>query len=301
MPIQYSSSGSSIFTTVVNDKASLCAAIDTALTGVGWTVATHTSSTDNVYQSALTAQNNRVCVRVWDAGGLTNCVKVRMMNVTQTISQADSCYFYVTTSTTVNIIASSYQFCIIVPGSLSSRQFILASALYIPPNLVTMGLTTAAFIQGNGVSDTDTTNMTGSFHTALTVRGMTGMAPAQGWTILNATTVEYNGSVADSYLHPGLPTLATLQSAAIDSIAGYRWHDDSALILEPFVAWGTPNIDSEAKLRGQLWDAFISTESYPADISTMVDTHNFYNVTASNNGSVTSPASMRGSLFICTS
>ena len=299
MPIQYAPGSKINTTTLVNDKSSLCAAIDSGLTGAGWTVSTHTSGTDNIYQSGLTGQGNQIKIRVWDGGG--NCVRLKMMNAAQTISQSDSCYLYVTTSTNYTVIANQYQFCIFVPGSVSSRNFVLASALYIPPNLVTMGLTTSAFIQGNGISDTDTSNMTGSFRTALTVRGFMGANPAQGWTILNATAVEFNGLTADSSQHPGLPTLATVQSCAIDSIAGFRWHDDSALILEPFMAWGTPNQDSEAKLRGQMWDAFISTESYPADISTTVDAHTFYNVTESNNGNLSIPASMRGSLFLATS
>jgi hypothetical protein len=174
----------------------------------------------------------------------------------------------------------------------------MGSALFIPPNLVTVGLTTAAFIQGNATSDTDSTNLTGSFRTALTTRGFPSAAPGNGWTILNSTTVEYSGISADSNQHPGLPTLAVLQSAAIDSISGYRWHDDSALIMEPLIAWGTPTLDSEAKLRGQLWDAFLATESFPADIETSVDSHFYYNLTQSNNGNLSLPASMRGSLFV---
>lgn len=200
--------------------------------------------------------------------------------------------------TSYTIIANQYQFVIFVPGSVSSRNFVFGSALFIPPNLVTMGLTTAAFIQGNATSDTDATNLTGSFRTALTTRGFASAAPGNGWTILNATTVEYNGLSADADQHPGLPAMAILQSAAIDSVSGYRWHDDSALIMEPLIAWGTPTLDDEAKLRGQLWDAFIATESFPADITTSVDSHTYYNLTESNNGHSALPASMRGSLFV---
>jgi hypothetical protein len=298
MSLQYATGSKVNTTTVVNDKASLCAVIDTGLTAAGWTVTTHTSSTDNIYQSGVTPQSNQIKIRVWDGGG--QCVRIKMMNTAQTISQSDSCYLYATTSTSYTIIANQFQFVIFVPGSVSSRNFCIGSAFYIPPNLVTMGLTTAAFIQGNATSDTDTTNLTGSFRTALTIRGFAGAAPGNGWTILNATSVEYSGLSADSFQHPGLLVLAMIQSAAMDSISGYRWHDDSAFIFEPLVAWGTPTIDSEAKLRGQLWDAFVVTESFPADITTSVDSHNYYNLTESNDGHLTLPASMRGSLFVLT-
>ena len=296
MPIQYATGTKINTTTVVNDKATLCSAIDTALQAAGWTVTTHTSATDNIYQSLVTPQSNQIKIRVFDGGG--NSVRIRMMNTTQTISQADSCYLYATTSTPYTVIANQYQFFIFVPGSVSSRNFVMGSALFLPPNLVTMGLTTAAFIQGNATSDTDVTNLTGSFRTALTTRGFASAAPGNGWTILNATAVEYSGLSTDAYQHQGLPVLAVLQSAAIDAISGYRWHDDSALIMEPLIAWGTPTLNDEAKLRGQLWDSFIATESYPADLTTSVDSHTYYNITESNNGSVTLPATMRGSLFV---
>lgn len=296
MAIQYAS-GTKINTLItVNDIASLCSAIDSALTGAGWTITTTSSSTDHIYQSALTPQGNQVKVRVWDGGG--TCVRLRMMNTAQTIAQANSCFLYVTTSTPYRLICNQYQFTIFVPGSLSSRNFVMGSALFIPPHLVTMGLTTCAFILGNGNSDTDTSNLTGSFRTALTSRGFVDASPAQGWTILNATPVEYDGLSTDAFAHVGLPAIATMQSAALDGISGYRWHDDSALILEPLVLWGAPTLDDEGKLRGQLWDAFIATDSYTADITTPVDSHNYYNITDSNDGTLATPASMRGSIFV---
>jgi hypothetical protein len=159
-------------------------------------------------------------------------------------------------------------------------------------------LTTAAFILGDGGSDTDTTNMTGSFRTTLNSRGISGYAPSQGWTLLNSTAVNYNGLSADSSAHPGLPALVTFQSSAMHSVSGYRWHDDSALIVEPLIAWGAPTVDSEARLRGQLWDAIVVTESYPADSTSLIDSHTFYSITNNNDGNATLPASMRGTLFV---
>jgi hypothetical protein len=297
MAIKYASSRSYTATTI-NDKPSLMAAINSALVGAGWTVIVNTSSTDKIYQCVLTPQNNQICVRVWDGGG--NCLRLRMMNTVMTISQTDSCYLFPAVSTVYGIIANPYQFAIFVPGSVSSRNFCIASALYIPSFLISMGLTTCAFIMGDSGSDTDTSSTRGSFRTSLNSRGLVGYSPSQGWTLLNNTAVEYSNLSADSSIHPGLPAFVSFQSTAIQSISGYRWHDNSALITEPLIAWGAPNIDDEAKIRGQLWDSFIATESYPADITTTVDGHTYYNLTNSNDGNATLPASMRGSLFMVT-
>lgn len=296
MAIQYAAGTRVNTLTVVNDVATLHAAIDSALTGAGWTITTNTSSVDKIYRSVITPQSNQIKVRVWDGG--FNCVRLRMMNVSETISQADSCYLFPSSSASYRIIANRHQFAIFVPGSLSSRNFVFASSMYIPPHLTAFGLTTAAFIQGDGGTDTETTNTRGSFRTSLNSRGLVGYAPSQGWSIVNSTEVEYNALAANSDGRPGLPALISFQSTATHEISGYRWHDNSALIVEPLLGWGAPDIDSECKVRGQLWDAVIVTESFPSDITTSIDSRTFYNLTDNNNGNKTLPESMRGSLLI---
>jgi hypothetical protein len=297
MAIQYAGGTLVNTLTTVVDKASLFAAIDSAITGAGWSITTTNSSVDKIYQSALTPQSNQIKVRVFDPGGSTQSICLRMMNTTQTLSQSVGCFLYPSSSANYRIIADKYQFVIFVPGSVSSRNFCMASAVYLPPNLVTFGVTTAAFIMGDGQSDTDTSNTVGSFRTSLNARGLVGYAPSQGWSIINSTAVEYNAIAADSSTHPGLPSLVCFQSTATHVITGYRWVDDSALIVEPLIAWGAPTIDNEGKLTGQLWDSFIATESYPADTTSLVDSHTYYSLTNNNNGNVTLPASMRGTLF----
>jgi hypothetical protein len=283
-------------TATVTDKASLFTLIDSGLTNAGWTITTTTSSTDKIYRCVATPQGNQIKVRIWDGGA--NCIRLRMMNTGQTISQTDSCYLFPSTSATYRILANQYQFAVFVPGSVSSRNFVFASAIYIPPFLVSFGLTTAAIIMGDGQTDTDTSNAVGGFRTSLNSRGLSGFAPSQGWSILNATAVEYNAVAADTSVHAGFPALVTYQSSAIHSVSGYRWHDDSAAILEPYIAWGAPTYDSECKIRGQLWDTTVVTESYPEDTTSTIDSHTYYNLTASNGGNATTPASMRGSLFM---
>jgi hypothetical protein len=298
MAIQYASGSSRINTaTTISDKSGLCSMIHTGLvTGCGWTATTTTSSTDHIYQSQVTPQSNQIKVRIWDDGA--NCVRLRMMNNAETIVQSDSCYLLPAASTTYRIIANQFQFAIFVPGSISSRNFVMASALYLPPHLVAMGLSTCAFILGDGGSDTDSSNTRGSFRTSLNSRGFASATPSQGWTLLNSTHVEYNGLTADSSTHPGLPALMCAQSSAIHYTSGWRWHDDSAFVIEPLIGWGAPTVDSENKIRGQLWDAWIATESYPADITTPFDSRTYYNITDSNDGTSVLPASMRGSLFV---
>jgi hypothetical protein len=298
MAIQYAGGTIVNTLTTVTSKATLFAAIDSALTGAGWTITTVNSSVDKIYQCAATPQSNQIKVRVFDPGGGTTSICLRMLNVGQTLSQSVGCFLFPSTSANYRIIADQYQFLIFVPGSVSSRNFCMASAIYLPPNMVTYGVTTAAFIMGDGQSDTDTSNTVGSFRTSLNSRGLVGYAPSQGWSILNSTAVEYNAVAADGSAHTGFPSLVCFQSTAMEAITGYRWVDNSALIVEPMICWGTPGYNNEGKLVGQLWDSFIATESYPADATALVDSHTYYSITSNNGGNTTLPESMRGTLFV---
>ena len=273
--------------------------VHTALTSVcGWNVTATVSSVNHTYQSQVTPQGNQIQVQVYDDG--SNCVAFKLSNNALTLTQSSNCYIYPASSTQFRIIGNQFQFALFVPGSVSTRNFVMVSALYLPPFLVTFGLTTSAIIIGDGGSDTDTSNTRGSWRTSLTSRGFVGASPAQGFTIVNGTTVEYNNLTADADPHPGLPSFMISQSASLDSVSGYRWHDGSAFIMEPLVGWGITTIDSENMIRGQLWDALLTTQEYTGDSTTTVtlDSNTWYCVTNSNNGNITLPSSMRGSLFL---
>jgi hypothetical protein len=58
------------------------------------------------------------------------------------------------------------------------------------------------------------------------------------------------------------------------------------------------NIAEEAKVRGTLWDAFISMEQYAIDTTTTMDGRNWWNITNNNAGGTDTA---HGSLFIATS
>jgi len=301
MAIQYAG-GTNVNSTIAADtKALLITGIQTGLTTAGWTVISGGGTTDVKLQSVATADGNQIRVRVWDSG--SNCVNIRMTNVAETVGQNGQVYLLPATSKTFRIIANRYQFCLLVPGSLDNRDFALCSAIYIPAHLVSAGVTTAAFITGSGVSDSDAGSTRGGLRKTFTLRGYAGAESCTFYSILNLVELEYVGS-ADTASRPGLLQLAAMRGSQIHNIGCFRWHDDSALMTEPLVAWGT-TADAEAKLKGQLWDAILSSEAYPMDQTTTFDSHNWYSVTDSNNGympavgdTLTADVSARGTLFL---
>ena len=99
----------------------------------------------------------------------------------------------------------------------------------------------------------------------------------------------------------GLQNLITLWQATRiqrNALTWYRWHDDAALITEPLIAFGELSSGFEGKIRGQLWDSFITTEQYAIDATvSSLDGHNWMNI-MNNQGGTNDIA--HGSLFVAT-
>jgi hypothetical protein len=293
MSIQYDVGGTRTSSTFTGDtKGNLINGIEAGMTAAGWSEITRTASVDITFQSIATpAAGNQICVRVWDDGA--NCVRVRLSNVAGTVVQSSSCYLLPAASKTWQIVANRYQAAIWVPGSIAARDFVIFSALYIPQSLWAGSppLTTSAVIMGNANTDTDAT-IRGSMRTGLSVGGPNGTG--NGFAIRNAAGMEWTSGATAI----GTPTLVIPQGADTAFTTGYTWDDDSAFVSEPLVAWGTPDTTTIAKVRGQFWDGFVATESFPMDDTTTFDSHNWVNLTSNNNGAAGSM--MRGSLWIAT-
>ena len=68
---------------------------------------------------------------------------------------------------------------------------------------------------------------------------------------------------------------------------------------DPLIGWGTSNL-TEATIKGQLWDAFTSSDVYPVDIVLEdIDSRKWQNITHNGIGSG-NPSIARGSLFVLT-
>ena len=72
---------------------------------------------------------------------------------------------------------------------------------------------------------------------------------------------------------------------------GMHWHDGSALILEPLIAWPTSSTGGEPLIRGQLWDAALIHDTFAGDTTTTFDSHNWIAITDTD-------SSDRATLFV---
>lgn len=288
-------SGTHVHSTVpADDIATLIAEIETALTTAGWTVISGAASTNIKFQSIATAAGNQIRVRVWDDSG--NCVRIRLMNVAETVVQTDSGYLLPAAAKEFIINANRHQFTIYCEGSDNARDFVMVSALYIPSHLTSL-YTTCAFILSQSGTDTDTGNK-GSFRVGLSARHPDSRHFGNFFGMVGSTTLEIINNTTTT-AHAGTPGFMVPQFTDVDTQEGVLWHDQSAFIIEPLIGWGLSDLIDPCRVYGQLWNAALVSEAYPMDeVPTTFASHNWINLTSNNSGDPGVYA--RGSLLITT-
>jgi hypothetical protein len=292
--------GANVASQFVGDtKQNLINGIETALNAAGWVTISGHQSTPCLLQSSMSSATQNLRMRVRLVAGTTN-VQISIENVAGskagTNSGSAGGQLLPNTSKGWKVVANKYQAFIFVPGSVATNEFCAFGLVNVPSWL--QGFVYEAFWLGaaNG-------NATGpvSFRTAMQFGSGNGNWGGNHQIICNGNAWEQNGGAVSGgqvqlmqWVSGGLPT----------GTVTYRWHDASSLMIDPLIAWGLTSTSDEALIRGQLWDAFVSTDVYPADTTlSSIDSHNWVAITHNNLGSsstTSSNAGTRGTLFLVT-
>jgi hypothetical protein len=299
MAIQYVDTNRQNTTFVPTNKQNLIDNIETVLLAAGWTTISGHGTTTLVMQSATTPQGLNMQIKVKDNSG--TCVAVSVQNVagTKVGNNSTTQGFQLnpgSSSKTYRMVANKYQAFIWTASPTPAREFAAWGVPYLPSFLNTV-VTEAIWGCGNSLSDSSSTIPT-SFRTRLdSVTPNVG-----GWC---NTQVICNGNIVDvaNGTAPGASSLGVLQIStpgnnSYENVKMYRWHDNSANLVDALIGWGLTTTSDEAKIRGQLWDAMLSSESYAGDLTTVADSHNWIVITDGNNG--VGGQFARGALFIAT-
>lgn len=294
MPIQYAG-GTNVNTTFSNSgsptRREIVDGIVAALTTAGWSTISGGGTGDVLMESVATPAGLKMRVRLLDPGS-GNCAQIKARNTSNTISQAGALHLLPGASKTWRVIANQYQCFIFVAGTNAAREY----AAWGVPYTFDSSLTSCFWAVSNSQSDSDTT-VRPTFRTSLH-HGANFSVGNQIYCV-NSSGWEANGTNF-SYFFGGPALLvipATTIAAHFASASGYRWHDGNALIAEPYLSFGATYNNDEGKIRGQLWDAFFTTEAFTVDTTlTSIDSHNWWCVTNNNTGTLN--AVPRGSLFI---
>jgi hypothetical protein len=232
--------------------------IHTNLLAAGWTDVSGPAS-DRLMQSALTPQGLQCRMRIHDPGAV-NCALVRALSVDGLRDSGDLGFLLPAAAKTFRIIANKYQFFVTVPGSENPRDFVCGGTLFLEDFLIGV-ITEAIWIQSNAANDTDTTGRN-SFRSDLdTVSG------GAGWQTCNTN--------AWSSASSGGGQQRLLNAAVVQ-----KWHDGSGFKIPARIFWGLTDRNDEAKIRGQLFGAVVSTNQNAMDLTTTFDGHDWFNVTS---------------------
>lgn len=296
MAIQYVDTNRQNTTFVPTNKQNLIDNIETVLLAAGWTTISGHGTTTLIMQSATTPQGLNMQMKFKDNGG--TCVTLSLQNVAGTKVGTNSTTTGVqlnpgASSKTYRVVANKYQCFIWTASPTPAREF---AAFGVPslPSFLTGVITEAMWLQGNGISDSSAT-----LGTALRT-SLQSYTPGVGNFATQQLLVNSNLWQLDANANPGNQNggfcLINTGMYIMDNLRAYRWHDSSALLIDALMAWGLTSAVDEAKIRGQMWDAMVSSESYSGDITTIADGHNWIVITDLQNGSASGQP--RGTLFI---
>jgi hypothetical protein len=286
---------------VGSTKQQIINGIETALLAAGWITISGSNTTNLLMQSSLSPdpQNLRIRARIRDNGN--NCAVVSIENVPGSKAGANGTgngiQLLPLTARGWRVIANKYQVFIMSPGTLENRTFGAFGVPYLPSFLCGK-IWEAAWLQANASSDTDTTSA-GNYGCRLCFRVILGVD--YGYTFSGAAQTQnlcngyfWENQVVTTSANQYLVTMLSAYNGQTASVHRY-WHDGSAILADPLIGWGTTNT-TEGTLKGQLWDAFVSSDAYVMDtILSNIDSRNWQIITHNNVG-IAQP--IRGSLAI---
>jgi hypothetical protein len=262
--IQYSGTTiiNTTFTQTLGTRREIVDNVSTQLQAAGWTVATG-SAGDITLKSLTTPQNYALRLRLYDPGGANNCAQLIPQSADGLIVGTYPMYLLPAVGKTWRIIANGYQVFVFTQGMTAAREFVAAGTLWAPTWL---SLNALVWAHGNALTDA-TTTVAASYRTALNSTGQTFiLAGTWYWSASPASTTG-----GEQLVFPRSSTSTV-----------YRWNDDSAMIAEPLMAWGMTSAGDEAKLKGQLYDAAILSDTWISDQTIQFDSHNWYVLTNNN-------------------
>lgn len=270
----------STFTQVSGSRQELIGAIETALTTAGWSTLSGAGSGDVLMRSAATPAGLQCRVRLYE--GVSTTVEIYFSNGTGTATASTPIYLLPAAAETWRVVANRYQlFVFTVSSTTVARKWLAGGVPYVPSF---SGVVEAVWSHGN--SD-NSGNYRSSFRTVLSLQfnNTTGAgSPPCMWHLVNGT--HWGGCGGNSPNQQGWPTLVVPAAADLRfaDVSGYRWYDDSSLIVEPLIAWGISGNTNERRLIGQLWDAVIVTDAFFSETTYNIDSRTFFNVTNQNLG-----------------
>lgn len=296
MPIQYAggTNVNSLFTQSSSSptRREIVDGIVAAMTTAGWSVISGGGTGDVMMESATTpaSQSLKMRARIYDPGSGTDA-RIKLRNAGGTIIQTGDLQLVSSAGRKWRVIANQYQVFVFAVSVINAPCLFAAWGVpFIPPSHEGV-ITECIWGWGSSNNASDTGNMRPCLRNYL---GMWVNFSTPNWfCIINGSTWELNNSNQGNG-NLGLPGLIVTWAGLpvhdgyvvitdSSSRSHYRYHNDQSLMCEPLLAFGSA-LNSESRIRGQLWDAVVTREAYNGDRTFSIDGKTFYSVTHNNYG-----------------
>ena len=268
------------------------AAVNTSGTQSG----VHTAVPEVLLQSASTPWSVSMRVRFRDNGTGSACITFSVENSTSSLAGGNNTtngqYLVPATGKTFRVVASKYQAWIFQPAASGNRSFVAFGTPYLPTFLQGGVITECGWLIGNAYNDSNT-GIYPSFRTGFCHTTSNNQSDANTQTIINTNLLDVGNSSNLASTPQIIIGAAQLPRGVPGGQTGMHWHDGSALMLEPLIAWPTSSTGGEPLIRGQLWDSVVIQDTFAGDTTTTFDSHNWIALTDTDSGD-------RATLFIVT-
>lgn len=282
----------------ISTKNALSDWIKDQLVLAGWSVVSGSSGSWVVQSAATHVGVTGLSCRIVMNNAATNCLRIyfaRGSGVDQSAAP-----LYLLPNVDYRIVANRYQFFVFSAGAAVPRQYIAGGQLYVPSYYGAPAC--AIWAHSSGTTDTDV-SARHHFRSRLIACNANGIISG-----LNPNSYQnYNGNPwsVDNQLAfdatPGGQRLAVVSGAVanptvspqINTMTNYYF------IYEPLMMWGLTGANVQAKIAGQIWDAYVTSQSVAADTLFTFDGHTFIAVT--NNNTPAADTGQGGTLLVAVS
>lgn len=267
----------------VATKNNLSDFIKTQLLAAGWTLISG-STGSWVLQSALTDVGvTGLSCRVNMDNAATNCLRLFMSRGTGT--DLATAALFLLPNNDYRIIANKFQFFCFSPGASPTRTFACGGQLYVPTQYGSPA--SAVWGSSNAINDTDVTTRN-SFRTKLVAANTnninSGDTPNE-YSNYNGNPWNVDNQVAINAT-PGGQRFSAVTGALANPTAtpSTQVINDFFFIYDSLPMWGLTGVSAQAKIVGQIWDSYISSQTLAGDTNEIFDAHTFWAITNNNSG-----------------
>lgn len=264
----YLSGGQTVSDFTAADQQALSDALKAAFLGASWTLEYEDSSERELRSVASDISTNRCRVRLIETGG--NCLNITLRtDDAAKVSQAH----YLLPGRAFKAIINPYQFFVLAPNQFLARTFVAGGAVHIPTHHQGT-INNALWINGNGSSDTDTTDNLCSFRESLSVE-----SGGRSWSCVNNdfhASQAWDNAGQRLICQTGATGIGVFSGGGNSS--GYTWADGTPFKSAPMMSWPPASGDLH-KTMGFLWDALTVTASLNDDTLHPFDGLDWWNVT----------------------